>query len=112
MTDTDPAAVERFSTYAVDGGCDAYGMMEPDDYGDYVTFEAYTAIEAKISSMESKLEHVRAERNFAQLHLVVAEAKLALAIDALERLALLGNGDGNMIARIALKQIQPKDTKP
>ena len=35
--------IERLSPYAVDGGFDAYGQMEADEFGDYVRFEDYQA---------------------------------------------------------------------
>ena len=35
--------IERLSPYAVDGGFDAYGQMEADEFGDYVRFEGYQA---------------------------------------------------------------------
>ena len=42
MTDASTTgAVERLAPYAVDGGCDAYGQMESDPFGDYVRFEDY-----------------------------------------------------------------------
>lgn len=40
-------AVERFSPFAVDGGCDAYGDMEDDTQGDWVRYEDYEALTAR-----------------------------------------------------------------
>jgi FtsZ-binding cell division protein ZapB len=36
---TDAPELQRFSPYAVDGGCDAYGQMEEDEFGDYYNRE-------------------------------------------------------------------------
>ena len=44
--------INRFSPYAVDGGHDAYGDMEPDEFGDYVNFEDYVT---QIDQMEAAL---------------------------------------------------------
>jgi hypothetical protein len=56
--DTTPAAVERLSPYAVDGGCDAYGQMEQDDIGDYVTYEDYAALSAQLTE-EIRVSNLR-----------------------------------------------------
>lgn len=55
MTDTSQESVERFSPYAVDGGCDAYGQMEQDDFGDWVRFEDYTALSARLAEAQMQL---------------------------------------------------------
>lgn len=55
MTDISKEAVERMSPYAVDGGCDAYGQMEPDPFGDYVSFEAYESLRAELDRSEARV---------------------------------------------------------
>lgn len=48
--------LQRFSPYAVDGGCDAYGQMEEDEFGDYYNREdadaALDAAQARIAALE------------------------------------------------------------
>ena len=57
MTDTtNTAAVERLSPYAVDGGADAYGQMEEDSQGDYVTYEDYAALSAQLTAANQRAE--------------------------------------------------------
>lgn len=58
-TDISPEAVERFSPFAVDGGCDAYGEMEPDENGDFVSLEDYRAQAARIIELEAQLATAR-----------------------------------------------------
>ena len=54
LTDTSPNAVERLSPCAVDGGCDAYGQMEEDHIGDYVTYEDYAALSAQLEAANQR----------------------------------------------------------
>ena len=65
MTDTTPAAVERLSPYAVDGGSDAYGQMEEDPYGDYVTHEAYAALSAQLEDAAATADDMEKEAHSA-----------------------------------------------
>jgi len=45
--------LQRFSPYAVDGGCDAYGSMEEDDFGDYYKAED---VDAEIARLREALD--------------------------------------------------------
>ncbi|QDP60517.1 MAG: hypothetical protein Unbinned338contig1000_10 [Prokaryotic dsDNA virus sp.] len=56
MTDTDKNALQRFSPYAVDGGCDAYGQMEEDDHGDYYNRED---VDAAIIALRAENDGLR-----------------------------------------------------
>ena len=47
--------VQRVSPYAVDGGCDAYGQMEDDAYGEYVHFTDYAALSAERDALRGAL---------------------------------------------------------
>jgi len=54
MTDTQ---INRWSPYAVDGGCDAYGEMEEDEVGDWVNYEDHTAhIDAQDAKIKALVE--------------------------------------------------------
>jgi hypothetical protein len=52
--------LQRFSPYAVDGGCDAYGQMEEDEFGDYYNREdadaAMSAAQAEITNLRKALD--------------------------------------------------------
>lgn len=54
MTGPTREEVERLAPYAVDGGCDAYGQMEHDPFGDYVSFEAYEALRDRAEAAEAR----------------------------------------------------------
>jgi len=49
-------SLQRFSPYAVDGGCDAYGQMEEDDHGDYYNREDCDAALAAALVRETALQ--------------------------------------------------------
>ncbi|WP_028955890.1 hypothetical protein [Sulfitobacter sp. 20_GPM-1509m] len=53
---TTPEGVERLSPYAIDGGCDAYGSMEHDDHGDYVSYEDYCVLSARVAELDKALD--------------------------------------------------------
>lgn len=66
MTDASTTwAVERLAPYAVDGGCDAYGQMESDPFGDYVSYEAYQALVAERDAAIKRAEAAERERDGA-----------------------------------------------
>jgi len=52
--DTTPAAVERLSPYAINGGRDAFAEMETDPQGDYVTYDAYAALSAQLEAANAR----------------------------------------------------------
>ena len=56
---TDAPKLQRFSPYAVDGGCDAYGQMEEDDFGDYYNREdanaELDAAQAEIAKLRGRV---------------------------------------------------------
>ena len=57
-------SLQRFSPYAVDGGCDAYGQMEEDDQGDYYNREdCDAALAAAIAREEGLREALSAMRH-------------------------------------------------
>jgi hypothetical protein len=45
---------QRLRPYAIDGGCDAYGQMEDDPSGDYVRYEDYEALAARLESSQNE----------------------------------------------------------
>lgn len=53
MSEYDMKTLQRFSPYAVDGGCDAYGQMEEDDHGDYYNRED---VDVTIAELRAQLE--------------------------------------------------------
>jgi hypothetical protein len=55
---TDAPELQRFSPYAVDGGFDAYGQMEEDEFGDYYNRED---ADATIQSAQAKIAKLREE---------------------------------------------------
>jgi len=63
--DTTTAAVERFSPCAINGGRDAYGEMETDPHGDYVTYDAYAALSAQLEDAAATADDMEKEAHSA-----------------------------------------------
>lgn len=79
MTDTSPESVERLSPYAVDGGCDAYGEMESDGVGDYVKYEDYEALSARVAELEVQRNEALNQLDSALYSVEVLERRVSTA---------------------------------
>lgn len=76
--------LQRFSPYAVDGGCDAYGQMEDDDLGDYVSYEDHAAEVARLTAEldEARMQAISdgCQLQEAEERSITAEAALSAAM--------------------------------
>lgn len=75
-------AVERLSPYVLDGGRDAYGQMEYDPIGDYVTFDAYEAMRERAEAAERRRREAQNRFLNATQQLIEARAEAAAAWEA------------------------------
>jgi hypothetical protein len=91
---TDAPELQRFSPYAVDGGFDAYGQMEEDEFGDYYNRED---ADATIQSAQAEIAKLRAalaelmvlmdavcDGDYTPDSFTTQPARAALAQDAIE----------------------------
>lgn len=87
MTDASTTgAVERLAPYAVDGGCDAYGQMESDPFGDYVSYEAYQALVAERDAAIQRAEAAEADQDRLRDAYIDAQVSCGEALIGIEEL--------------------------
>lgn len=74
--------IQKYSPYAVDGGADAYGQMEQDDSGDWVSFEDHQArVDAPEAKLAKAVEALRELVTCVEDGCYCSELKMATVLD-------------------------------